>query len=121
MNTRFSRNTPHYSFAPENTINYSNGGAQTISNGLNDIKSILKEIKEEIKEEIKALQSSLINKVDTLQITVKSAKEDIINSLPKKSTPSSPGNSAHSDKLIPPRKLEKGTGIYRRRNERKNK
>ena len=117
MNTRFSRNTPHYSFAPENTINYSNGGAQTISNGLNDIKSILKEIK----EEIKALQSSLINKVDTLQTTVKSAKEDIINSIAKKSTPSSPGNSAHSDKLIPPRKLEKGTGIYRRRNERKNK
>ena len=117
MNTRFSRNTPHYSFAPENTINYSNGGAQTISNGLNDIKSILKEIK----EEIKALQSSLINKVDSLQITVNRAKEDIINSLPKKSTPSSQGNSAHSDKLIPPRKLEKGTGIYRRRNERKNK
>ena len=117
MNTRFSRNTPHYSFAPENTINYSNGGAQTISNGLNDIKSILKEIK----EEIKALQSSLINKVDTLQTTVNNARTDIINSLPKKSTPSSPGNSAHSDKLIPPRKLEKGTGIYRRRNERKNK
>ena len=110
MNTRFSRNTPHYSFAPENTINYSNGGAQTISNGLNDIKSILKEIK----EEIKALQSSL-------QTTVNNAKRDIINSLPKKTTPSSPGNSAHSDKLIPPRKLEKGTGIYRRRNERKNK
>ena len=118
MNTHFSRNTPHYRFAPKkNTINYSNGGAQTISNGLNDIKSILKEIK----EEIKALQSSLINKVDTLQTTVKSAKEDIINSIAKKSTPSSPGNSAHSDKLIPPRKLEKGTGIYRRRNERKNK
>ena len=117
MNARFSRNTPHYSFAPENTINYSNGGAQTISNGLNDIKSILKEIK----EEIKALQSSLINKVDTLQTTVNNARADIINSLPKKSTPSSPGNSAHSDKLIPPRKLEKGTGIYRRRNERKNK
>ena len=114
MNTRFSRNTPHYSFAPENTINYSNGGAQTISNGLNDIKSILKEIKEEIKEEIKALQSSL-------QTTVNNAKEDIINSIAKKSTPTSPGNSAHSDKLIPPRKLEKGTGIYRRRNERKNK
>ena len=114
MNTRFSRNTPHYSFAPENTINYSNGGAQTISNGLNDIKSILKEIKEEIKEEIKALQSSL-------QTTVNNARRDIINSLPKKSTPSSQGNSAHSDKLIPPRKLEKGTGIYRRRNERKNK
>ncbi len=110
MNTRFSRNTPHYSFAPENTINYSNGGAQTISNGLNDIKSILKEIK----EEIKALQSSL-------QTTVNNARTDIINALPKKSTPSSPGNSAHSDKLIPPRKLEKGTGIYRRRNERKNK
>ena len=114
MNTRFSRNTPHYSFAPENTINYSNCGAQTISNGLNDIKSILKEIKEEIKEEIKALQSSL-------QTTVNNAKEDIINSIAKKSTPTSPGNSAHSDKLIPPRKLEKGTGIYRRRNERKNK
>ena len=52
---------------------------------------------------------------------MKSAKEDIINSIAKKSTPTSPGNSAHSDKLIPPRKLEKGTGIYRRRNERKNK
>ena len=117
MNTRFSRNTPHYSFAPENTINYSNVGAQTISNGLNDIKSILKEIK----EEIKALQSSLINKVDTLQTTVNNARTDIINSLPKKSTPSSPGNSAHSDKLIPPRILEKGTGIYRRRNEKKDK
>ena len=118
MKTHFSRNTPHYSFAPKkNTINYSNGGAQTISNGLNDIKSILWEIK----EEIKALQSSLNNKVDSLQTTVNNARRDIIDSLPKKSAPSSPGNSAHSDKLIPPRKLEKGTGIYRRRNERKNK
>ena len=114
MNTHFSKNTPHYSFAPKkNTVNYSNDRAQTNSNGLNDIKSIL--------EEIKALLSSLINKVDSLQITVNRAKEDIINSLPKKSTPSSLGNSAHSDKLIPPRKLEKGTGIYRRRNEKKDK
>ena len=113
MNTRFSRNTPHYSFAPENTINYSNGRAQTFSNGQNDIKSIL--------EEIKALLSTLIKKVDSLETTVNKAKRDIINSLPKKSTPSSPGNSAHSDKLIPPRILEKGTGIYRRRNEKKDK
>ena len=123
MNYLLSRNNPHFSFAPQNTINYSNVGAQPNMNGQKDKKSIFEEIKE--------LLSSLVQKVDSLNTSmnslntnminlryaVKNAKEDVKKSLLKKTEPPSPGNSAYSDQPIPPKNLPKVTGFYRRRNE----
>ena len=105
MNYHLPRNNSYYSFARQNTINYSNVRAHTNSNGQNGIMQILLEIRN--------LIFSLGSKID-------SAKNEIIKSLQKKNEPSSSGNSAYSGQLIPPRNLKKSTGIYRRRNE-KNK
>ena len=112
-----------FSFAPENTINYSNARAQPNpnANGQNGQKSILEEIKDILYELNKSI-NSLNYKMSYLRYTVKNAKVEILRALEKKKEPSSPGNSTHSDQLIQPRSLKEQTGFYRRRDEgKKNK
>ena len=123
MNYYLSRNNPHYSFALENTINYSNARAQPNpnANGQNGQKSILEEIKDILYDLNKSI-NSLNYKMSYLSYTVKNAKVEILRALEKKKEPSSPGNSTHSDQLIQPRSLKEQTGFCRRRDEgKKNK
>ena len=85
MNYYLSRNNPHYSFAPENTINYSNARAQPNpnANGQNGQKSILEEIKDILYELNKSI-NSLNYKMSYLSYTVKNAKVEILRALEKK-------------------------------------
>ena len=123
MDSYLSRNNTYYSFPPLNTITSSNVRNHPNSNGQNDTNSILKEIKKLLSSVDKKMDSlntnlkSLNTRIGSLENVVKNAKIDIINALIKKKAPSSPGNSAYSENVILPKKLEKVTGIYRRRNE----
>ena len=130
MDSYLSRNNTYYSFPPLNTITSSNVRNHPNSNGQNDTNSILKEIKkllssvdkkmDSLNTNLKSLNTnvnSLNTRIGSLENVVKNAKIDIINALIKKKAPSSPGNSAYSENVILPKKLEKVTGIYRRRNE----
>ena len=130
MDSYLSRNNTYYSFPPLNTIASSNVRNHPNSNGQNDTNSILKEIKkllssvdkkmDSLNTNLKSLNTnvnSLNTRIGSLENVVKNAKIDIINALLKKNAPSSPGNSAYSENVILPKKLEKVTGIYRRRNE----
>ena len=123
MDSYLSRNNTYYNFPPLNTITSSNVRNHPNSNGQNDTNSILKEIKKLLSSVDKKMDSlntnlkSLNTRIGSLENVVKNAKIDIINALIKKKAPSSPGNSAYSENVILPKKLEKVTGIYRRRNE----
>ena len=130
MDSYLSRNNTYYSFPPLNTITSSNVRNHPNSNGQNDTNSILKEIKkllssvdkkmDSLNTNLKSLNTnvnSLNTRIGSIENVVKNAKIDIINEKIKKKAPSSPGNSAYSENVILPKKLEKVTGIYRRRNE----